>query len=184
MSEQKPAPTRHRTGDLTGNRRRPFDLRPDAAARAALLEELDLLDLKGLRFKGELRPSGKADVVLEARLQADVVQPCVVTLAPVPGRIDQRIERLYVAGMEVPDGDEVEMPEDDTREPMPEYIDLEAVMIEALALALPDYPRAPGADLGALVVAPEGVEPLKDEALKPFAGLAALKAKLEGSSES
>ena len=51
----------------------------------------------------------------------------------------------------MPDGDEVEMPEDDTVEPMPEVIDLAEVAAEALALALPLYPRAPGADFGQAV---------------------------------
>lgn len=183
MSAQIPAPTRVRTGDLTGNRRRPFELRPDAAARAALVEEMGLLELKTLRFKGELRPSGKSDVTLEARLTAEVVQPCVVTLAPVPTKIDETVLRVYVAGMEIPAGDEVEMPEDDTREPMPEMIDLEEVMAEALALSLPDYPRAEGAGLGEAVYAGEGVAPLTNDALKPFAGLAALKDKLAGGSK-
>ena len=45
---------------------------------------------------------------------------------------------------------------------------------EALSLALPLYPRAPGAELGAQVFAPPGAEPLTDDVIKPFAGLAGL----------
>ena len=71
------------------------------------------------------------------------------------------------------------MPEDDTAEPLPEVIDLTEVTREALALALPLYPRAPGAELGEAVFAAPGTAPIRDEDLKPFAGLAALKAKLE-----
>lgn len=177
MTEIKP--TLIRTADLTGNRRRAFDLAPDAQARADLAAELGLLGLDAVRLTGELRPSGRSDVALEARLTADAVQPCVVTLAPVPARIDTPVRRLYLADWQDPDGDEVEMPEDDSREPMPEAVDLSAVLAEALALALPDYPRAPGAELGQAVFAEPGVEPLKDEALKPFAGLAALKDRLK-----
>ena len=172
-------PTRIRTADLTGNRRRPFDLVPDAQARAALAADLGLLGLDALRLSGELRPAGRSDVALEARLTADAVQACVVSLAPVPCRIDGPVHRLYVADWQDPEGDEVEMPEDDSREPMPDAVDLMAVLSEALALALPDYPRAPGAELGQAVFAEPGVEPLKDEALKPFAGLAALKDRLK-----
>jgi hypothetical protein len=54
-----------------------------------------------------------------------------------------------------------------------------AVLAEALALALPDYPRAPGAELGQAVFAEPGIEPLRDEALRPFAGLAAFKDRLK-----
>jgi uncharacterized metal-binding protein YceD (DUF177 family) len=172
------ATTRIRTAELTGNRRRPFDLTPDADQRAALAADLGLLALDALRLTGELRPHGRSDVRLEARLTARLAQPCVVTLAPVPAVLDVPVVRLYVADWQDPEGDEIEMPEDDTREPMPEAVDLDAVLAEALALALPDYPRAPGAELGQAVFAGPGVEPLKDEALKPFAGLAALKDRL------
>jgi len=168
---------RVRMAELTGNRQRRFDLRPDSAARAALAAELGLLDLPELRFEGTLRPKGKSDVELAARLQAHAVQPCVVTLAPVPCRIDAPVTRLYLADMPVPEGDEVEMPEDDTREAMPDWLDLSQVMAEALALALPDYPRAEGVELGQAVFAPPGVAPLTDAALNPFAALAVLKGK-------
>lgn len=171
---------RIRTAELTGNRRRPFELEPDAEERAELAADLGLLSLASLRFQGELRPRGRADVALEARLEARGDQACVVTLAPVPFALDVPVARVYVAGMSDPEGDEVEMPEDDTREPLPESVDLWAVMVESLALALPDYPRAPGAELGQAVFTEKGAEPLTDEAMRPFAGLAALKGKLEG----
>lgn len=171
--------TRIRSAELTGNRRRHFDLRPDGPARKAIAQDLGMISLGALRFWGELRPSGRSDVELVAELEADGVQPCVVTLAPVPAKIAVQVRRQYIAGMETPEGDEVEMPEDDTQEPLPEVIDLESVMIEALALALPDYPRAKGAELGEALYAEPGIKPISDEDLKPFAGLAALKAKLE-----
>ena len=49
-----------------------------------------------------------------------------------------------------------------------------AVAIEALALALPLYPRAPGVDLGQVLAGPPGENPLTEADLKPFAGLAKL----------
>lgn len=167
-----------RMADLTGNRRRAFDIQPEASERAELARELGLLALDALRFVGEVRPSGRADAVLEARLLAQATQACVVSLAPVPCTLDAVVQRTYVADWSDPEGDEIEMPEDDSREPMPTLLDLRAVMAEALALALPDYPRAPGATLGEAVFAAPGVEPLRDEALRPFSGLAALKDRL------
>ena len=75
------------------------------------------------------------------------------------------------------------MPEDDSEEPLPEVIDAGAVMIEALVLALPDYPRSSGAALGEAVHAPPGVAPLRDADLRPFAGLAGLAQKLAGNGD-
>lgn len=172
-----PRPTRFRTGGLSPRKPTRFDFAPNAEVRAALARDLGLLALRSLRLSGEIRPVGRDKLVLTAQLLAVADQACVVTLAPVAARIDEAVRRCYVADLTTPDGDEVEIPEDDTVEPMPEMIDLTEIAAEALALALPLYPRAPGAELGAVVHAGEHVTPLTDADLKPFAGLAALAAK-------
>lgn len=161
-----------------------FRLEPDAPTRRALAEELGILDVKKLRFDGELRPEGKANWRLEAALGATVVQPCVATLAPVTTRIDETIARAYLANFEEPEGGaEVEMPEDDSAESLPDTLDLGVVMAEALALALPLYPRADGADPVEAQASAPGVAPLTDEDVKPFAGLAALRDQLKDGEE-
>ncbi|OYU19938.1 MAG: hypothetical protein CFE34_02910 [Rhodobacteraceae bacterium PARR1] len=157
-----------------------FTFSPNVAERAALAVELGLLDLPALQLVGEIRAAGRNDYTLEAALTARVVQPCSITLAPVPAAISEAVRRLYVRDYIMPDGDEVELADDDSIDPLPEVIDVADVAREALALALPLYPRAPGAELGQAVFAEPGTAPLKDEDLRPFAGLAALKAKLEG----
>ncbi len=62
-------------------------------------------------------------------------------------------------------------------------VDLGEVLLEALALAIPPFPRANGVDLGEIRAAPKGVDPMDDDALKPFAGLAGLRDKLDGKDE-
>lgn len=157
-----------------------FAVEPDAATRAAIADTLDLRGLRKLRLTGALLPEGKADWRLEAKLGATAVQSCVVTLEPVTTRIDVDVLRSYRADMPDPVGDELEMPEDDTIEALPAALNLRDLMIEALALALPDYPRAEGVALGEAVFAPPGVAPLTDEDTRPLAGLAALRDKLAG----
>ncbi len=164
-----------RVADLPQNAATHFDLRPDAAAMRALADDLGLDELRKLSFAGEIRAQGSRDWVLTGRLGATVVQPCVVTLEPVTTRIDTEVRRTYLADLPSPEAGEVEMPEDDTVEPLRSTIDPAAVMAEALALALPLYPRKPGADLGEAVFTEAGQEPLRDADLRPFAGLAALR---------
>lgn len=166
-----------RIADLAARKPTRFDLEPDRDALDRIATFLGLLGLSKLRFKGELRPLGRRDWRLQATLGATVTQPCVVTLTPVTTRIDEEITRTYLADMPEPEGDEVEMPEDDTAEQLPGVIDIGAVMSEALALELPPYPRAEGVELGSAVFTEPGAEPLGDEALKPFAGLADLMKK-------
>jgi uncharacterized metal-binding protein YceD (DUF177 family) len=170
-------PIRLRTGGLSPRKPTRFDHEAGAEERKALASDLGLLALRKLRLTGEITPAGRDAMELTARLQAEADQACVVTLTPVRAVIDETVRRRFVADLSQPEGDEVEMPEDDSTEPMPEVIDLAEVAAEALALALPLYPRAPGAELGTVVLAPEGVAPLTDADLKPFAGLAALARK-------
>lgn len=176
-----PRPTRLRTGGLSPRKPTRFSYRPDAAERAALAEDLGLISLHRLDMTGEIRPMGRDELLLEATLTAAADQACGITLAPVPAQVSEPVRRRYVAGLTAPEGDEVEMPEDDSVEPMPEVIDLSDIAAEALALALPLYPRAPGAELAQGLYAEKGVTPLAEADLKPFAGLQDLAAKLAAS---
>lgn len=148
----------------------PFEIAPEAEGRAAVAEELGIPGVRKLRFAGRLVPEGRRDWRLEAELGATVVQDCVVTLEPVTTRIDEAVLRRYLADLPEPEPGESEVPEDDV-EPLPQALDLGEVMVEALALALPPYPRAPGVELGEVVATEPGAEPLTEERAKPFAGL-------------
>ena len=179
----QPRPTHFRSGALSQRKPTRFSYRPDANERAAIAADLGLIALYSLDLTGEIRPAGRDEMLLEATLTASVDQACSITLAPVPAKVSETVRRRYVAGLETPEGDEVEMPEDDSVEPMPDEIDLADVASEALALALPLYPRAPGAEFADGLHAAEGVTPLSDADLKPFAGLQGLAAKLAAKRE-
>lgn len=168
----------YRTATLASRKPTRFDFRPDSAGRAAMAAALGLIELPAFRLSGEFRPVGKRDFDLVATLSAEAVQPCSVTLAPVPCSLTEPVHRRFVADYALPEGEEVEMGDDET-DPLPEVIDLAEVAVEALALALPLYPRAPGVELGEAVFAAPGVAPLADTDLKPFAGLSALAEKLK-----
>lgn len=148
-----------------------FDLRPGPDDLAQMTDTLGLLGLTKVRLAGRAAPA-RGGVELDARLGATVVQPCSVTLAPVTTRIDEPVLRRYQPGLTLPEpGSETEMPEDDSLEPLPETIDLMSVLAEALALALPPFPRAPGAELGTAVFTAPGVAPMTDADASPFAVL-------------
>ena len=156
-----------------------FDLAPDRATRAKIAAYLGITALPKLRFIGEIRPKGRHDFVLEAVLEARAEQACAITLDPVLTDLREAVVRTYLADWETPEGDEMEMPDDDTLEPLGNGIDAGHVAVEALSLALPAFPRAPGAVLEEAQFTAPGTAPLRDGDLKPFAGLADLKAKLE-----
>lgn len=177
--QNEPPPHLLRVAALPTRKPHRFRLATTVADRKRLADDLGITALPALFLEGEIRAEGRNDFQLRAQLRATVEQPCVVTLAPVITEIDVPVRRRYTADYATPDAEEAEMPEDDTEEPLPEVIDLEALAAEELSLALPAYPRAEGADLGEAVFTAPGTAPLKDEDLRPFAGLQALKDKLE-----
>ncbi len=172
-----------RIADLNERRPTRFELTFDAAQIRQFAQELDLISLKKLRFKGELTAEGRDQWELTADLGATVQQNCVISFVPVTTRIDEKISRRYVpeAVFELVAEDEeiAEASGDDDMDILPAEIDLLAVFHETLVLALLDYPRAKGVELGERVFSEEGVKPMQDADAKPFAGLAAMKEKME-----
>lgn len=171
--------THLRLADLANRKPTHFDLTPDAGKRTAIAADVGVTSIKKLRLQGQITPAGKRDWTLTADLGATVVQDCVVTLAPVTTRIDEPIKRIYLADYTPPAGNEVEMTDDDTIDPLPESIDLFDLLSEALVLALPPFPRAPGAELGQTVHTEPGQAPMTDDDAKPFAGLGDLRDALQ-----
>ncbi len=154
-----------------------FDLAPTPEEAERLARLLGARGLRKLRFVGRLAALAGGGWELTGALGATVIQTCVVTLDPVTSRIDQPVRRLFLPmatprGVDFAVGDE----EDEDIEPLGDRIDLGLVAIEALALALPPYPRKEGAALAETL--PDDAE--ETETVKPFAALAALRDKLDG----
>lgn len=154
-----------------------FDIAPGAPEVKALTKLFNALKLTKMRFKGTLQPFGKSELELTGHLGATVVQPCVVTLAPVTTRIETDIHRLFVNAIGVADAVDIDPNDDVDLELLGPTIDLGLIAIEELALALPEYPRAPGAEL-ALAFNDDIDDP--DSAARPFDALKALRDRLSG----
>ncbi|MEH6834547.1 MULTISPECIES: YceD family protein [Falsihalocynthiibacter] len=175
------APWAHpmRVADLAQRTETKFSIIPSAAVLKAIAADIDVLTLKKMRFEGKLSARGKTDWALVAKLGATVTQNCVVTLVPVNTRVDVPVQRVFIADHSVFEGEpnedgEIEMHTDETREPLQGVIDLGEIMLEALALAVPLYPRADGAALESAQFTAPGTTPMQDEDARPFAGLANL----------
>jgi uncharacterized metal-binding protein YceD (DUF177 family) len=162
-----------RLDDARNRTARQFTYAPDHAESERLKADFGLLGLKKAEMSVSLEPKGRSDWTLTGRIGATVVQACVVTLKPVTSRIDAHVERIWLAELPEPKGgDEVEMPEDDRVEQRPAVLDLPALFAEALALELPEWPRAEGAELPEAVIEP-------DARPNPFAALAELKTRMD-----
>lgn len=170
-----------RLGDFTATSGGDVTYEPDAKQRHEIAAALGVEKVRKLVLTGKLIPEHKKDWRLEAKLGATVIQSCVRSLAPVTTRIDETLTRRYLSDLpHLPTGEEIEMPEDDTVEPLPDAIDLAQIATEALALALPAYPLAENAELD-----PAYADDLANdhENEKPFSGLASLRDKLRGNGD-
>lgn len=167
MTQSPRSHNRFRVAQLNPRQPTAFVLTPDADARAAIATELSLTTLPALRFSGEINPVANDAWEVTGQLSAKVVQPCVVSLAPVKTTINEPVHRVLSPHAIMPEAEEVEMGDEEV-DPLGQFIDVEAMMIEALALALPLYPRAEGAALDTVH------DPDDAETRKPFAGLADL----------
>lgn len=154
--------------DRIGHSEVAHDLVASAEERAALAKRFDLLALDRLEARLRLRRARGGSVLrLAGRLTADVVQACVMTLAPVPGHVETEFTILYGDGGVGDEGIDIDPELESTVEPWPEgALDLGEIVAQELVLALEPYPRAPGAALdpsyeasGSAADAPEKVNP-------------------------
>ena len=155
------------------------EIEANAEERAALVRRFGLTDLDSLQARIAVAPAaGGALLRLSGNFEAEVVQPCVVTLEPVRSRVTEAFEQLYSLepGAESQTAEvEVAPEEDDPPEPVgAEGIDVGELVAQQLSVALDPYPRAEGASLESLEEAGStGGETALEEG--PFSVLAALK---------
>jgi uncharacterized metal-binding protein YceD (DUF177 family) len=111
----------------------------------ALAERFDLVSVERLAGHARLERCGNGKVVrLRGRLEAQVVQSCVVSLEEVRSTVDETFEcRFTRPGAGVPD----DLAWDQDVEPLEgAELDIGEIFAQQLALALDPYPRAADAD--------------------------------------
>lgn len=161
------------------------------AERARLAERFDLLAIDRLEATVRLRRiAGGRLVRLRGSFVADVVQACVVTLAPVPQHLEDSFEMIFGddagAGAEPGKGEAthelvLDMADSDPPDPIVDgVIDAGEAVAEHLSLALDPFVRAPDAHFEGVAEAEAEEEPAGAPAeAGPFAVLASLKGKNE-----
>ena len=145
--------------------------------RAALVERFGLLSLDNLTASFTLKRARKDLVRVKGRISAELAQACVVTLEPVPARIDERFEVDFLEGVQPAVTDlELDAEAAEAPEPAPDgWIDLGELAAEQLGLAIDPYPRRPDAEVPAEWKAEPTAEPAAVERPNPFAVLEKLK---------
>ena len=147
-----------------------------------LVNRFKILELSDLQAKLSVSyDKHQKGVVVSGNLKADLVQQCVVTLGPVPEKIDEEFELLLVSPEQAAVLDEEELYADPEA---PDYdaiegniVPLGEVVAQTLSVMMNPYPRVAGAEVkpvaGSNFTANEEV----GKKPTPFAALAELRDK-------
>ena len=148
-----------------------IDLLAGDEERAAVAKRLGLVSLDRFEAHAVLERDGD-EVRARGRIKAALAQSCVASGEPVPARVDEPFEILFVPEPKAAPDDEVELSQKDLDVVFHDGagIELGSAVADTLGLVIDPYPRGPAAD-EALKAA--GV--LSEEQAGPFAALAKLK---------
>ena len=142
-----------------------------------LAELWQVVGVKSLKAELQIARWKKDGVRMKGRVEADVVQSCVVTLEPVETHIDEPFEQIFVPEgsklARIVTGEAAEMVLDPEGPDLPEAfsgdaIDVGEVVTEFAALAIDPYPRKPGIEFADHL---EGDPQEKSGRRNPFAAL-------------
>jgi hypothetical protein len=118
-----------------------------------LAELWDVIEVKSLKADLQIARWKKDGVRIKGRVQAELVQECVVTMDPVTALIDEPIEQIFVPEgsklARIVTNEQAEMILDPEGPDLPEQftgdtIDAGVAVAEFAALAIDPYPRKPG----------------------------------------
>ena len=155
--------------DLRG--RKSLDIVADADECAALARRFGLQAVAKLEASLTLAAKTDGLIHLEGRLEAEVTQSCVVTLAPVVDRISAAVDRLYGDAeeeVELAAEEVIQAEGDDPPDPIIDgVIDVGEAVAEQLGLEIDPFPRAAGAEFEGFTTG--------GEAPGPFDSLAKIK---------
>lgn len=158
IPSDEPKPEFSRTVPVERLRRGALTERVEAneGERKALAERFELEAISRLTAEVLLEPMKSGAVRVSGRLQADVVQTCVVSLESVPAHVSESFAAVFappeMIGEEDGDIDINALAEDEEDLPEPilnHRIDVGELTAQHLSLALDPYPRAPNADFEA-----------------------------------
>lgn len=157
--------------DHIGVREKNFSFEASPAECALLAKRLGIPKLESLRAACAVSMiQGGKRVRLKGRVQAELIQICVVTLEPIVTRVDEEFTRQYSAlDTKMPTEVVIDLQEDDPPEPILDgQIDMGEAAAEHLALAMDPFPRRPDA----VFEPPPAVVQLEPSKVSPFALLA------------
>jgi len=129
-------------------------------------------------FSGNILQTSSKKYKLSSTLKGSLIQKCVITSNPVKTILDTTIKRYYISAKSncVPFDTESNVAFSEL-EFIENELDIGDIIIEALALAIPDYPKKQNVKFNGVTITENGLEPLDKIVNNPFSSLEKLKNK-------
>ncbi|MSP42666.1 MAG: DUF177 domain-containing protein [Alphaproteobacteria bacterium] len=169
--------------DSLGSTPSHINFRADAAACKALAVYLKVDSVDNFQAELKVTRWRKHGAKVQGVVSADIVQQCVVTLAPVHSKVTEPVDARFLpaAMLEKAGADGPEVTVDPLADDPPEpyvgrIIHLGPLVLEYLALGIEAYPRAPGAVLPAGLIRTDAEN---EKRANPFQVLAQLRNKMK-----
>lgn len=157
-----------------------FDMTVEANAdeRAETAAFLDVRSVESLTASLRISPWRRDGVRVRGTVHAEITQSCVVTLEPLGAVIEEEVDATFLPEnsrqfhRKLNEEGELIVDPNGPDEPEPfggSEIDIAALVVEAIGLAIDPYPRKPDAALPEELVAPEEAD--EEAPPSPFAAL-------------
>jgi len=163
--------------DRIGVKEKSFELDASREECALLATRLGIPEVCSLRAEIAVKLiHGGKRVRLKGRVQAELIQTCVVTLEPVATHVNEEFTRHFtVEESRLPVEVVIDMEEDDPPEPIEDgQIDMGEAAAEHLALAMDSFPRRPDVSFAP----PPEASQLEPTRISPFELLALPRKKI------
>ena len=144
------------------------------------LSELALMlqveKIKFFSFKGQITLTNKTTAMLRGSFSTRLIQSCVISLSPVRTKIEKAVTLNYEISKFNKRQKSVSVsPNFDEPEQIYEEVNIGDVMLEALSLEIPLYPKKEGINFTGITITDTGIKPLELTRNNPFVSLKGLK---------
>ena len=157
---------------LRQTRKFKFQHKSNLLELAKLTQILNIEELKVFSFQGQFIQVNKNDYILSASFNATLIQLCIISLRPIKTKINHKINQCYSAEEKVNKSKYISIDHDSVeKEQIKSEINVGDIMLEALSLEIPLYPKKKNLRFKGLTITDSEIKPLDQSLNNPFFSL-------------
>ena len=144
-----------------------FNVNLDQKELKNLSNFLNLKNIKNFKCSGEMEKIINNKFKFRCIISCQIFQKCIISLEDVKSKINKITKRTIIFDEKLTSDENIDYFEN--------KINIGDIIIEILALEIPDYPRLPGKKFEGLTITKKGTQKFNKEKINPFSILKKLK---------